>query len=251
MQNLVDDHLQDENNRKRTAAHTQKMTKKTPINASPAVNDSKGEGKGIANQASKIAKATAKAVGSAIAPYLPSMPVTPTKSQQPSSPPARTNTVSSDSWRETVSALAAEFAPTQEYKPLPASVKGGAICMDMLLHQKCPLGETCPRQHVSGHVCLNFQTKEGCKKRNCQFKHEVIGPAATKALINHCKQKATQNKSKAATPGKTASPAAKKAYAPKKASGPPPKSTEPCRNFHNPSSPGTCRFGSECRFKHD
>ena len=71
-----------------------------------------------------------------------------------------------------------------------------------------------------GMFCLAFQTKEGCKKRSCQFKHEVIGYAATKALMNYCKQKAAQNKSKPGTPSKKAegTPAGKKGSPPQKTS---------------------------------
>ena len=132
--------------------------------------------------------------------------------------------------------------------------------MDMLLHQKCALGASCPRHHVSGHVCLDFQTKGGCRKNKCQFKHEVIGPVAAKALMNHCKQKAAQNQNKASPSNKSGgnggkAPAGKKAAAPKGA----PKSpgsnvntkTIDCKNWHNPASPGTCRFGDNCRFRHD
>ena len=115
---------------------------------------------GKAAQALNLAKATAQAVGAVMAPYLGAIPKPPPLSSPPPANP-KPGTVSSDSWYQSVNALAAEFTASTEYKTLPSGVKGGAICMDMLLHQKCHNGDACPRHHVSGHVCLAYQTKEG------------------------------------------------------------------------------------------
>ena len=216
MQNLVDDHEQDINNAKRLEAHTQKTGKKQGgINANAAET---GGGKGTgreANVTKAAAAAAAKAVSSAMAPYLQNLAAGSTAPAIKGPPPKKGAAVDSDSWIQSLSACAAELTTETEYKPMPDNLKGGRICMDMLLHQKCDAGDRCPAHHVSGHVCLAYQTKTGCKNRSCKFKHELLGPTYAKALGNMCKQKAATNKAKSGAAAPKTKPGAKPKAEPK------------------------------------
>ena len=131
MQHLVDDHLEDENNKKRIEAHAQKLGKKTPVNANPATTDDegKGGGKGVAAQATRIA--TAKAVGAAMAPYLAAIPGTIQLAPPPPPPNAAwQQRVEDESWHQVIHALAAELnARETTFRQLPVKKKARRLCV--------------------------------------------------------------------------------------------------------------------------
>ena len=207
-----------------------------------------------------MTKAAAAAVGQAMAPVLKQMAAFTKAPPPPPVPPGGPGSLADPmgSWHQSVAACAATMDNNVEFKPLPPNTKGGKPCTEMLLHQTCKAGASCPYHHVSGHICINYQTKDGCKKPRgkCKFVHEYIGPVAAKLLINHCKQKATnagKMPAKPKPPDNKKAPAGGGTAAKAPPKGPPAakKSSKPCRNFFNPSSPGTCVHGDSCLFSHD
>ena len=127
--------------------------------------------------------------------------------------------------------------------------------MDMLLHQKCNLGDKCPNHHPKGFVCLAWNTVHGCNSQQCKFSHEVIGPTFAKALANHVHMKAQtrkEEKERLRAAGviteEQAEPAGRKSKTASTLQHP--KSKTRCRHWFNANSPGACRHGDECKFSH-
>ena len=97
-----------------------------------------------------------------------------------------------------------------------------------------------------------FNTVEGCKRKgNCLYSNEVIGEDASKAVLQYSKNKQGQIKA-----GNTSSSKGKSKGKGKETKGDGNGSGRAraqadtlCWHFHT-QTPGQCKYGDLCRFKH-
>ena len=180
IKNTVKDAQMDENKKKQLEMTTKRAQGAT-VSAFPAVeDDTRNRNANATSDAAVIQAASvaaAQAVSGAILPVLQGL--VPGQAAAPPPPQAFSSPIDSSQW---VNALAStieaypgdgtEKLKKIEYKPLPNGIKGGRICMEMLCHRECSLGDKCPNHHTKGYVCLAHNTLEGCNIPNCNFTHE-------------------------------------------------------------------------------
>ena len=292
LQHYVDDFRMDYNTKIRRQQQAQRFGKQP--SGSKTVPGAAATGGTTTGKQAKIAEVTATALAKAMAPYLGTDPkgngrnktVRGATSTTPATPATDT-----DKWLTECHACAASvLTVATQYKSFdPNKVKGGKICRKMLLHQHCEAGDQCPYHHVKGHICIPFQTLQGCPHKKCRYVHEVIGKDNTLSLKNFCEQKVKareaekaaakgsgnadkskkgDNQKGAGKGGKTSkgskgTPAAPATITPPPKTGfprrpptdagPPPagKKARWCEYYWGPNSNGYCPKGDACTFRHE
>ena len=155
----------------------------------------------------------------------------------------------------TIAAYAATVKSADfDFKELPASRKGGEVCVNHIT-EGCKLDEKdCPKHHCQKPmICIDFQKKTGCTKgKECNFHHEVIGKRATLALIEYCQKKRKLKGKGKGKDGGGKGGGGKGKEAGKNNKGEKMKpSNKACSNWHSATNPRLCAHGDQCFFVHD